>query len=90
MDLQGNNRLRDLKFNGWHLFWLDLNQMSQKCLIYKDLGNGLQRNQNGVERANMSYFNHVAFISKFTWSNCLERNQNILQFYHVSGVLEQI
>ena len=32
MDPQGHNRLRNLKFNGWHLFWLDSNQMESTML----------------------------------------------------------
>ena len=36
------------------------------------------------------YFNCVAFILSFIWSDGFERNQDILQFYHVSAVLKQI
>ena len=31
------------------------------------------------------YLNRVAFIFKFTWSNSLETNQGILQFYCLSA-----
>ena len=36
------------------------------------------------------FINCVAFIFKFIWSDGFEMNQNLLQFYHVSAILEQI
>ena len=90
VDLQGHNRLRNLKFNGWHLFWFDLDHIELEMLNLQWFRQWSWKYWRCLKRANMSLFGLCCLYFWIIWSDGLEGNQNLLQCYHVSPELKQM